>query len=57
MAKTPEPLYKTLAKRVYPNGLRVGEISKEAKNQVVKNSNTKKYDKNITIKQNKVVKE
>ncbi len=31
MAKTPEPLYKSLAKKVYPNGLRVGEEPKEAK--------------------------
>ena len=30
MAKVAEPIFKSLAKKIYPNGLRVGEEPKEA---------------------------
>ena len=36
MAKMLEPILESLAKRIYPNGLRVGEVEKEKQAKVVK---------------------
>jgi len=33
MARMNEPILKSLARKVYPNGLKIGEAKKEAKNR------------------------